>query len=73
MNIIELGALASGVLALITLSSKIVKLITSIQSLINRMDQLQVDMSTTKELWEETRDQYSTLDQRLRFIELSII
>lgn len=73
MDIIELGALASGLLALITLSSKIVKLITTIQSLINRMDQLQVDMSTTKELWEETRDQYSTLDQRLRFIELSII
>lgn len=75
MTIIELGALASGLLAVITLIGKMIKLITTIQSLINRIDQLQEEMSTTKNLWSKTTDQYVTLDQRLRTLEyeLSII
>lgn len=72
---IEIGASASGLLAVITLTGKIVKLITTIQSLINRIDQLQEDMSATKNLWSKTTDQYVTLDQRLRTLEyeLSIV
>ena len=73
MTIIEIGAIASGLLALITLSGKIVKLITTIQSLINRLDQLQEDMSATKNLWEKTTDQFNTFDQRLRMLELGLI
>lgn len=73
MTIIEIGAIASGLLALITLSGKIVKLITTIQSLINRLDQLQEDMSATKNLWEKTTDQFSTFDQRLRMLEIGLI
>lgn len=73
MTMIETGAVASGLLALITLSGKIVKLITTIQSLINRLDQLQEDMSATKNLWEKTNDQFSTFDQRLRMLELGLI
>ena len=73
MTIIEIGAIASGLLALITLSGKIVKLITTIQSLINRLDQLQEDMSATKNLWEKTNEQFSTFDQRLRMLELGLI
>lgn len=73
MTIIEIGAIASGLLALITLSGKIVKLITTIQSLINRLDQLQEDMSATKSLWEKTTDQFGTLDQRLRMLEMGLI
>ena len=73
MTIIEIGAIASGLLALITLSGKIVKLITTIQSLINRLDQLQEDMSATKSLWEKTTDQFDALDQRLRMLEVGLI
>ena len=46
MTIIELGALASGLLAVITLISKIIQLITTIQSLITSIEQLQKDMKT---------------------------
>lgn len=73
MTIIEIGAIASGLLALITLSGKIVQLITTIQSLINRLDQLQEDMSATKNLWEKTTEQFSAFDQRLRMLELGLI
>lgn len=73
MTIIEIGAIASGLVALITLSGKIVKLITTIQSLINRLDQLQEDMSATKSLWEKTTDQFSGIDQRLRMLEMGLI
>jgi len=72
MGIIEIGGIASGLVAVITLISKIVKLITTIQSLINRIDQLQQDMATTKELWEETTEQYVALDQRVRLLEYEL-
>lgn len=72
MSIIELGALASGLLAVITLSGKMVKLITTIQSLINRIEQLQIDMKTSKTHWENTTEKYEVFDQRLRLIELEL-
>lgn len=72
MGIIEIGAIASGLLAVTTLVSKIIKLITTIQTLINRLDQLQKDMITTKEIWGETAKNYVDLDQRLRVIEYDI-
>jgi len=72
MGIIEIGGIASGLLAVITLTSKIVKLITTIQSLINRIDQLQEDMTTTKRIWDETEEKYITLDHRLRHIEYEL-
>lgn len=72
MGIIEIGGIASGLLAVITLTSKIVQLITTIQSLINRIDQLQEDMTTTKEIWDETEEKYVSLDQRLRHIEYEL-
>jgi len=65
MGIIELGGIASGLVAIVTLTSKIVKLITTIQSLINRIDQLQQDMATTVE-------KYVDLDQRVRLIEYEL-
>lgn len=72
MGIIEIGGIASGFVAVITLISKIIKLITTIQSLINRLDQLQIDMNTTKELWGEATENIVTLDQRLRLIEYEL-
>lgn len=72
MGIIEIGGIASGLVAVITLISKIIKLITTIQSLIHRLDQLQTDMNTTKELWGEATEKIVTLDQRLRLIEYEL-
>ncbi|MDN6196312.1 MAG: hypothetical protein L0L39_02315 [Atopostipes suicloacalis] len=72
MTIIELGALASGLLALITLTGKIVKLITSIQSLIQRIDQLQEDMTKNFGLWQESKKEVQRLDQRLSLIEYEL-
>ena len=72
MGIIEIGGIASGLVAVITLISKIIKLITTIQSLINRLDQLQVDMNTTKEHWEEATEKMVTFDQRLHLIEYEL-
>jgi len=73
MTIVEIGALASGILAVITLTNKIIKLITTIQSLINQLDKLQEDMVTTKELWGETTTKYVGLDQRLRDVEFKMV
>lgn len=73
MTIVEIGALASGVLAVITLTNKIIKLITTIQSLINQLDKLQEDMITAKELWGETTSKYVGLDQRLRDVEFELV
>ena len=72
MGIIEIGGIASGLVAVITLISKIIKLITTIQSLIHRLDQLQIDMNTTKELWGEATENIVTLDQLLRLIEYEL-
>lgn len=72
MTIIELGALASGLLALISLTGKIVKLITSIQTLINRIDQLQDDMLKNSRLWHETKKDYQGLNERLSMIEYEL-
>lgn len=72
MSILEIGGLASALVAVITLTGKIVRLITTIQSLISRLDQLQKDMTTTKDLWADTTEKYSGLDQRLRDVEFQV-
>ena len=72
MGLVEIGAVASGLLAVVTLTNKIIKLITTIQSLIQRLDQLQTDMTTMQELWEKTNEKYEDLDQRLRQIEYEL-
>lgn len=72
MSILEIGGLASALVAVITLTGKIVRLITTIQSLISRLDQLQKDMATTKDLWADTTEKYVGLDQRLRDVEFQV-
>lgn len=72
MSLIEIGGLASAVVAVFTLTGKIVNLITTIQSLISRLDQLQKDMATTKDLWAETTTKYVNLDQRIRDVEFQM-
>ena len=72
MTIIELGALASGVLAVITLTGKIIKLITTIQTLITSIDRLQIDTMKNSEHWEGSKKQYEILDRRLSLIEYEL-
>ena len=72
MTIIELGALASGLLAVITLISKIIQLITTIQSLITSIEQLQKDMKTGKEHWAAMAEKHVKLDQRVSQIEYKL-
>ena len=72
MSLLEIGGLASAVVAVITLTGKIVRLIATIQTLINRLDQLQKDMATTKDLWADTTEKYVGLDQRLRDVEFQM-
>lgn len=72
MGMLEIGGLASALVAVITLTGKIVNLITTIQSLIHRLDQLQKDMATTKDLWAETTTKYVGLDQRIRDVEFQM-
>lgn len=72
MTIIEIGALASGLLAVITLTGKIIKLITTIQSLISSIDRLQIDTIKNKEHWDESDQKYRLLDQRLALIEYEL-
>lgn len=70
MSIIEIGALVSALLAIINLSGKVVKLITTIQSLINSINQLQVDMKTTKSQWDKTASKVASLEKRLTLVEV---
>ena len=44
MSLIELGSLAGAMVAVITLTTKIISLITSIQNLITRLDVMQRDL-----------------------------
>lgn len=72
MTIIEIGALASALLAVVTLTGKIIKLITTIQSLISSIDRLQIDTIKNKEHWDESDQKYRLLDQRLALIEYEL-
>ncbi|MGO4940954.1 hypothetical protein ACTQ45_13235 [Fundicoccus sp. Sow4_D5] len=44
MTLIEVGGLASALVAIITLISKLVTLITAIHNLINRLDKMAIDI-----------------------------
>lgn len=72
MTILEIGAFASAVLAMITLTGKIIKLITTVQSLINSIDRLKIDMSKNTKHWEGTSQKYEKLNQRLSLIEYEL-
>jgi len=72
LGIIEIGALATAVLAVVNLSGRIIKLITAIQTLIKQIDGLQEEMTNTKELWIDVSDKCADLDQRLTHIEYNL-
>lgn len=50
MNLIEVGAIASSLIAIVTLITKLFNLITSIHKLIERLDVLQVKINHHEEI-----------------------
>ncbi|XJS10983.1 hypothetical protein ACF3NG_01585 [Aerococcaceae bacterium WGS1372] len=70
MSIIELGSLAGATVAVITLISKIISLITSIQNLIHRLDRMQTEIESNQVALHDFTLQMKNHDQRLTSLEV---
>ena len=69
MSLLEIGGLASATVAVITLISKLVKLITAIQSLILRIDEMQLEIEANKLVVKTIDDRLALMDLRITKIE----
>ena len=72
MSLIELGSLAGAMVAVITLTTKIISLITSIQNLINRLDVMQRDLEYNKSKISEVTKQINTHESKIFIIETKL-
>lgn len=72
MTLIELGSLAGAMVAVITLTTKIISLITSIQNLINRLDVMQRDLEYNKTKISEVTKQVNTHESKIFVIEAKL-
>lgn len=72
MSLIELGSLAGAMVAVITLTTKIISLITSIQNLINRLDVMQRDLEYNKSKISEVTKQVNTHESKIFIIEIKL-
>ncbi|MFL2140880.1 hypothetical protein [Ruoffia sp. FAM 26254] len=72
MAFIELGSLAGAMVAVITLTTKIISLITSIQNLINRLDVMQRDLEYNKSKISEVTKQVNTHESKIFIIETKL-
>lgn len=72
MSLIELGSLAGAMVAVITLTTKIISLITSIQNLINRLDVMQRDLEYNKSKISEVTKQVNTHESKIFIIETKL-
>lgn len=72
MTLIELGSLAGAMVAVITLTTKIISLITSIQNLINRLDVMQRDLEYNKSKISEVTKQVNTHESKIFVIEAKL-
>lgn len=72
MSIIELGALASATIAVITLITKLFNLISAIQQLIHRLDSLQNDVNNHEAVYKKMIQWLNHLDHRLIKVETKI-
>lgn len=72
MAFIELGSLAGAMVAVITLTTKIISLITSIQNLINRLDVMQRDLEYNKSKISEVTKQINTHESKIFIIETKL-
>lgn len=73
MTLIELGSLAGAMVAVITLTTKIISLITSIQNLINRLDVMQRDLEYNRSKISEVTKQVNTHESKIFIIETKLI
>ena len=69
MNLLELGGLASALVAIITLISKLVTLIVAIQALITKIDTMQEDLIQTKLTSQQLQQYLHQLAIRVRQLE----
>lgn len=72
MTLIELGSLAGAMVAVITLTTKIISLITSIQNLINRLDVMQRDLEYNRSKISEVTKQVNTHESKIFIIETKL-
>ena len=72
MTLIELGSLAGAMVAVITLTTKIISLITSIQNLINRLDVMQRDLEFNNTKISEVTKRVNTHESKLFVIEAKL-
>lgn len=68
---IEIGGYAGGIMAVIALVTKIINLITAIQSLILRLDILQRDMTRNQENQQAMHGRIEGQDKRIHTLELT--
>ena len=69
MSLLEIGGLASTTVAVITLISKLVNLITASQSLILRIDEMQLEIEANKLVVKTIDDRLASMDLRITKIE----
>ena len=69
MSLLEIGGLASATVAVITPISKLVNLITAIQSLILRIDEMQLEIEANKLVVKTIDDRLASMDLRITKIE----
>ena len=70
MSIIELGSLAGAMVAVITLITKMIRLITSIQNLIHRLDRMQTEIESNQVVLHDFTQQLKSHDKRLTSLEV---
>lgn len=71
MSIVELGSLAAAIVAVMTLTTKIVSLITSIQNLINRLDTMQKEIEASKDGLKFLNDRMNGYEGRVKSLEIN--
>lgn len=69
MTVIEMGSLAGAMIAVMTLISKIISLIASIQNLITRLDTMQRDIEFSQSNIILIKDQTGQHEKRLSLLE----
>lgn len=69
MTVIEMGSLAGAMIAVMTLISKIISLIASIQNLITRLDTMQRDIEFSQSNIILIKDQTGQHENRLSLLE----
>lgn len=70
MSIIELGSLAGAMVAVITLITKMIRLITAIQNLIHRLDRMQTEIESNQVTLHDFTQQLTSHDKRLTNLEV---